>query len=170
MNNEFSWTLPCDLLDASVEVMRPHGRLGNEGLALWLGKSEGTRAIVTHMVSLRGDGFQTSPLQLRLSWTAMSRLTDLADERGCYLVGQIHSHPGDFIDLSEVDERYGVRFQNYLSVVCPDYAQHKVSGFDECGVHLFNDGRYRRLSTEETKRRINVTRSNVIRIDLEVPA
>ena len=38
---ETSWTLPEDLLDVSVEVMRPNGRVGNEGLALWLGTAEG---------------------------------------------------------------------------------------------------------------------------------
>ena len=167
---QITWTIPTDLLDTSVEVMRPHGRFGNEGLALWLGKAEGTRVTVTHLVSLRGDGFRTSPLQLRLSWGAMSRLTNLADEHGTYLVGQIHSHPGRFIDLSDVDEKYGVRCQDYLSVVCPHYAQHPVSGIHECGVHVFDDGRYRRLDANEVERRINVVKATVTVIELEVPA
>src|SRR5882672_8036557 len=77
--HETTWALPAKLLDLSVDVMRPSGRMGNEGLALWLGKAEASRAVVTHLVSLRGAGFQPAPLQLRLSWNAMSRLTDLAD-------------------------------------------------------------------------------------------
>lgn len=165
-----TWTIPTDLLDASVEVMRPHGRLGNEGLALWLGTAEGGQATVTHLVSLHGDGFCTSPSQLRLSWSAMSRLTDVADERSIYLIGQIHSHSGRLIDLSDVDEKYGVRCQDYLSVVCPHYAQQPVAGLNECGVHIFDDGRYRRLDLREIERRINVTAETVTVIELEVPA
>lgn len=167
---QLTWAIPTDLLDKSVQVMRPHGRAGNEGLALWLGKADGSCATVTHLISLRGDGFRTSPLQLRLSWNAMSRLTDLADECGTYLVGQIHSHPGRFIDLSDVDEKYGVRCQDYLSVVCPHYAQHPVSGIQECGVHVFDAGHYRRLDAKEVEHRIDIVRAMVTVIELEVPA
>ncbi|HWT19226.1 MAG TPA: hypothetical protein VN280_09950 [Variovorax sp.] len=168
--NETTWTLPGDLLDVSVDVMKPNGRLGNEGLALWLGSSDGNRARVTHLLALHGDGFHASPLQLRLSWNAMSRLTDLADELGTYLVGQIHSHPGRFVDLSDVDQDYGIRCQDFLSVVCPYYAQRAVSGLDECGVHLFDGGAYRRLGATEVARRIEFSKAGVDVINVEVPA
>lgn len=170
MMQEMTWSLPDDLLEKSVEVMRPHGRMGNEGLGLWLGKTDGSHARVTHLVSLYGDGFRTSPLQLRLSWNAMSMLTDLADKLDAYLVGQIHSHPGNFIDLSEVDQVYGIRCQDYLSVVCPHYAQRAIGGIHECGVHLFDQGNYRRLYVPEVSRRIDASRETVTSIELEVPA
>lgn len=168
--HETTWTLPADLLDVSVDVMRPHGLIGNEGLALWLGSSDGNQARVTHLVALRGGGFHASPVQLRLSWNAMSRLTDLADELGTYLVGQIHSHPGRFVDLSDVDRKYGIRCQDFLSVVCPHYAQRAVSGLEECGVHLFDGGGYRRLDTAEVARRIEISAATVDVVNLEVPA
>ena len=167
---EMTWSLPDDLLEKSVEVMRPHGRMGNEGLALWLGKTEGSCARVTHIVSLHGDGFRTSPLQLRLSWNAMSALTELADKLDAYLVGQIHSHPGHFIDLSEVDQVYGIRCQNYLSMVCPHYAQRAIVGIHECGVHIFDRGNYRRFAAGEVSRRIETSKETVASIELEVPA
>lgn len=168
--DETTWALPADLLEVSVEVMRPNGRLGNEGLALWLGHLDGSQATVTHLVTLHGEGFHSSPLQLRLSWGAMARLTDLAGELGAYLVGQIHSHPGRYVDLSEVDRKYGVRCQGFLSVVCPHYAQRTVSSLDECGVHLFDEGRYRRLTVPEVARRIERTTAPVTVLNLEVPA
>lgn len=167
--NALTWNLPSDLLAASVAMMRPHGRVGNEGLALWLGRNDGQQAIVTHMVSLRGAGFRTSPLQLRLSWHAMSKLTDLADSLDTYLLGQIHSHPGVYLDLSEPDQVYGVRCQDYLSVVCPHYAQRDVAGLDDCGVHLFDEGAYRRLLPAETTRRITLSPVAVTEVELEVP-
>lgn len=168
--HEPTWTLPADLLDMSVQVMRPNGRLGNEGLALWLGMSDGSRVRVTHLLALHGDGFVASPLQLRLSWNAMARLTDLADELGTYLVGQIHSHPKWFVDLSDVDQEYGIRCQDYLSVVCPHYAQRAVSGLEECGVHLFDGGAYRRFDAAEVAQRIGFSDTSVKVVYVEVPA
>lgn len=167
---ETTWHLPTDLLETSVEVMRPNGRIGNEGLALWLGVSAGGQARVTHLVAVHGAGFRASPLQLHLSWNAMARLTDLADELGTYLVGQIHSHPGRYLELSEVDQKYGVRCQDYLSVVCPHYAQRAVSGIHECGVHLFDRGSYRRFCTAEVARRVFHADAAVNFVELEVPA
>lgn len=166
---ELTWSLPSDLLDASVEVMRPAGRLGHEGLALWLGRADNGRAKVTHMVSLHGPGFRNAPLQLRLSWNTMAKLTELAGKLDAYLVGQIHSHPRNFIELSDVDKVHGIRCQGYLSLVCPEYAQRKVTQLHECGVHTFEGEDYRRLSTPEVCRRIQVTSDLVIRLEMEAP-
>ena len=79
-------------------------------------------------------------------------------------------HPGLFIDLSEVDEKYGVRCQDYLSLVCPHYAQRPVSGIEECGVHMFDRGNYRRLGAAEVARRVRILPAKVEVVDLEVPA
>lgn len=170
MSEELNWALPVGLLAASIEIMRPHGRLGNEGLALWLGRADGHQVHVTHVVAPHGPGFRASPFQLKLSWNAMARLTDLADELETYLVGQIHSHPGLFLDLSEVDVTYGVRCQDYLSLVCPHYAQRPVAAIAECGVHTFDRGNYRRLVATEVARRIVITPTLAKVVDLEVPA
>ena len=170
MSKELNWALPADLLAVSIKIMRPHGRIGNEGLALWLGRADGHRVRVTHVVAPRGPGFRASPLQLKLSWNAMARLTDLASALGAYLVGQVHSHPGLFVDLSDVDEAYGVRCQDYLSLVCPHYAQRPVAGIEECGVHMFDRGDYRRLDATEVARRIMIVPSEVEFVELEVPA
>lgn len=144
-----AWTFPAGLLDVSLRVMRPHGAHGNEGLALWFGtESEGAVAI-THLVEPYGPGFSTSPYHISLSLRGMARLTDLAEELGAFLVGQIHSHPGRFLDLSQVDEREGIRVPGYLSLVCPHYAQLERLALQDCGVHVFEGGGYRRLTPGE---------------------
>lgn len=165
-----TWIFPADLLSASVEAMRPHGAVGNEGLALWFGTASGTSVAVTHVVAVHGPGFRSAPLQLRLSLNAMGALTDLGDQIGAYLVGQIHSHPRQMLDLSDVDRAYGIRCQDYLSLVCPHYAQRYVAGPDECGVHVFDDGHYRRIPASEVARRIHTSASPVKRLSVEVPA
>jgi len=167
---ESRWYLPVDLLSASIDVMRPHGALGNEGLALWFGVDEGERVEISHVVDVSGPGFQTTPLYMSLSLGAMAALTDLAEQLDVALVGQIHSHPARFLDLSPVDQRQGIRSPNYLSAVCPYYAQRPVDRFDECGVHVFEDQRYRRMSGDEMSRRLVVHNLPVSVIHFEVPA
>lgn len=150
--------------------MRPHGMVGNEGLALWFGTADGTRANVTHIVDVSGPGFRTTPLYMSLSLRAMAVLTDLAEKLDTFLIGQIHSHPERFLDLSELDKEHGIRSPNYLSVVCPYYAQRNLGGFDDCGVHVFENRRYRRMSPDEISRRLIARDARVTKIRCEVPA
>lgn len=167
--NQLTWHLPKDLLSTSIEIMRPHGARGNEGLTLWLGASDDTnRVIVTHAVEIYGSGFVTAPQQMRLSLHATTTLTKLADHLSRYLVGQIHSHPGDFTDLSTVDKERGMRVPNYLSVVCPHYAQRPDVTLSECGLHIFEGARYRRLSSIEISHRIIFTNGHLSVLRCEV--
>lgn len=135
---------------------------------MWLGVRDASHVSITHVVALRGPGVKTAPLQLSLSYSAMDRLSDVAEKLGAYLVGQIHSHPGHQVGLSDVDRELGIRVQDYLSVVYPHYAQRQELGIEMCGVHVFDHGDYRRLVGTEVARRISTTSAHVQRIDLEV--
>jgi hypothetical protein len=168
--SEIRWRLPHDLLERSIEIMRPHGIRGNEGLALWLAKGDGPEVEITELIEVFGAGFRTTPLYLSLSLRAMATLTDVASRRGSFLAGQAHSHPESFVELSELDKAHGIRVPNYLSVVCPDYAQRSLSGLEECGVHVFETDRYRRLPQAEIARRISFSGASVTLLRQEVPA
>jgi proteasome lid subunit RPN8/RPN11 len=162
------WTLPVNLLSESLSIMRPHGARGNEGLALWFGTADGSQIDITHVVEVIGPGLRTTPLYMSLSLPAMAALTDQADKLDAFLVGQIHSHPGLLLDLSDLDIRNGIRSSDYLSVVCPYYAQRQISGFADCGVHVFEDHRYRRMPANEIAGRLVSGRTNAVRIQCEV--
>jgi proteasome lid subunit RPN8/RPN11 len=167
---EPQWYVPANLLTESVEIMRPHGRVGNEGLALWFGTASENRIEITHVVAVSGAGFHTTPQHIALSLRAMAKLTDLAETLDVALVGQIHSHPARLLELSSLDQRQGIRSDNYLSVVCPYYAQRAVSGFDDCGVHVFERQRYRRMQGKELHQRIVLFDSLASTVHCEVPA
>jgi proteasome lid subunit RPN8/RPN11 len=149
--------------------MRPNGLRGCEGLALWLGEEAGNVVWVTHVVELVGAGVTSSPLHLELSTHAVARLTLLAHELQRYWAGQIHSHPGNMLSLSEVDVAMGVKVQNYLSLVCPHYATLPINGIHDCGVHVYDDGAYRRLPAREAEGLISLDERKVERLTLEVP-
>jgi proteasome lid subunit RPN8/RPN11 len=163
------WTIPDDLLSRSVAVLKPHGEHGNEGLALWFGRASEASVTVTHVVDVSGPGFHTSPLYMSVSMLTMARLTALADQLGMYLVGQIHSHPGWLVELSSLDQAHGIRVAGFLSVVCPHYAQRPGVKWSDCGVHVFEDARYRRLARREVTRRLSPGPHHVIALHCEAP-
>lgn len=165
-----TWHLPCNLLSQSITIMRPQGRMGNEGLAFWFGIENQNHLFVTHIVEVFGSGFISTPLHMSLSLNAMTRLTQLTEELDIYLIGQIHSHPGNFVDLSELDKRHGIRIPDYLSVVCPYYAQRDIVGFEECGVHVFENNKYRRMSNKEIATRLFMQDQPLEKIRIEVKA
>jgi hypothetical protein len=102
---------------------------------------------------------------MEISPDAMNMLSNVAESLNCYLVGQIHSHPGTFVDLSEADIRYGVSAPYYLSVVAPHYAMDAGTDWAECGVHVFapRAGFYR-LTQAEVSRTVHIDQSRVAEV------
>jgi proteasome lid subunit RPN8/RPN11 len=82
-------------------------------------------------------------------------LTDVLDQEKLVLVGQVHGHPGEFIDLSEVDRAMGFRVPGFLSIVAPYYGTRRDTPLDQCGFHEFGAGaQYHRLSRDQVGLRI----------------
>jgi proteasome lid subunit RPN8/RPN11 len=148
------WLLPEAAMTASISEMAPDGARGCEGVALWLGRRSAGVVTVTHVVALRGPGITKRPDHLSISADLLNEVTMLAMRDGVYVVGQIHSHPGKWVDLSEVDKRYGISIPGYLSVVAPDFARRPSTAIAECGVHVFDHGTWRRLGAFERACRV----------------
>jgi hypothetical protein len=163
-----TWDFPVDLLEKSVAAMRPAGEIGHEGLAIWFGEESGGKVSITHLIVPYGSGLISHPLRLGLSLRAMARLTRLSVELDRYWAGQIHSHPGLDVNLSNVDKTMGILVQDYLSIVCPHYAQRQIDDVCQFGVHIYDKGSYRRLSKPEVNSRIQVSSRLVETVTVEV--
>jgi hypothetical protein len=151
------WVVPESAIADSLREMALDGALGNEGVALWLGKRLKGIAEVTHLVALRGPGVIKRPDLLRIESFLFNDVADVAIKLGVSLLGQIHSHRGFGVDLSWVDSTYGVAVPYYLSAVAPYYAMRDDTDIKDCGVHVFEPGRgYRRLPPQEVAKRIRI--------------
>jgi hypothetical protein len=152
------WFIPEAAFHLSRQEMAQDGRLGNEGISLWLGTKAHGEARLTHLVFLRGDGVRRSPRNIQIAPELMHQVHDRAVAAGVILIGQIHSHGKDSgVNLSFTDKAYGVHVPHYLSVVCPEYAQNPFTTMAVCGVHVFLPERgYVRLSSAEARRRVLV--------------
>jgi proteasome lid subunit RPN8/RPN11 len=155
------WNVPANLLPESIRAMALDGARGNEGVAFWLGKSNVGTATISHLVTLSNDWVVKRPDYLQISEEGISQLTNVADHHDVFMVGQIHSHPGTFVDLSLVDRKYGFSVPYFLSVVAPYYAQRPHTTWSECGIHVYERGRgFRRLHLHESKSAIAVQGGN----------
>lgn len=150
------WLLPAAAMQASLAEMAPDGAHDREGVALWLGRRFAGVVTVTHVIGLRGPGVIKRPDYLSISAELLDDVADVAIERGVYLVGQIHSHPGSWVDLSEADKRYGIQAPGYLSVVAPYFARDPATPPGRCGFHVFDRGYWRRLTPWERPWRVAI--------------
>lgn len=149
------WHLPEDVVRGSLAELAQDGEQGNEGVALWLGRRQGGAAEVTHLVVLRGPGVRKGPGLLRIEPWLLNEVTDRAIELAVSLVGQIHSHGRDWVDLSPTDRADGIAVPYYLSVIAPWFALRPGTGIADCGVHVFEPcAGWRRLSMSETQARL----------------
>lgn len=156
MTTPLLWRLPAEALRMSIAEMAPDGSRGCEGVALWLGRRVAGIVTITHVVGLRGSGIVKRPDYLSISAELLDDVTDLAIERGVYLAGQVHSHPGAWVDLSEADKRCGIQAPGYLSVVMPNFAREPSTPLAQFGFHVSARGAWRRLSPFERKWRVAI--------------
>ncbi len=151
------WHLPEFLLRECFDEMRSDGARGTEGIALWLGTRVDGVGDIRRCVMLRGDGVRRRPDQIVIESWLLDRITDIAIDCGEVLIGQIHSHgPMAGTELSFTDRHHGIRVPGFLSVVAPSYAASESPAIGACGVHVYEAGGFRRLSSEELRARVAV--------------
>ena len=155
-----TWVFPETALTESITDMAEDGRRGSEGIVLWAGTLEDGVGRITHVIGLHGPLIQKRPLQMHIDPDLFSKVSIFCAKAKIFLLGQIHSHPGTFTDLSETDKKYGIATPNFLSVVAPHYAQKPLTTWAECGVHVFEeDHGFHRLSPHELENLIVLDRT-----------
>ena len=76
---------------------------------------------------------------------------------GLSLIGQVHSHPGEWVDHSESDDEGTlVRFQGYWSLVVPVFARRGILPLTQTGIHIYDQGRFARLADAAVSARVRM--------------
>ena len=137
------------LLDQTADVLRASGdrHEAHEGIAYWAGRRAGGETFITTCIApaattTRGS-FDTSAHTnaIVVMYLSSARLE---------LIGQVHSHPGRFVDHSDGDDdRALMPYEGFLSIVVPHYARRGMRPLTICGVHVFDKSCFRRLRKPE---------------------
>jgi hypothetical protein len=124
-------------------------RSAHEGIVYWAGKVTTSSWIVTTSIAPKADTTWGS-----FTTTAFSNaevITFLATH-GLELLAQVHSHPGSRVGHSEGDDEGAfMPYENYLSLVVPNFGKGGILPLQRCGVHRFNQGRFKRLTRKEVE-------------------
>jgi proteasome lid subunit RPN8/RPN11 len=137
------------VVDGTVTYLQqaPRGGGPHEGIVYWAGRSTPDVWTVTTCIApeaaTSSGGFETSP-------AGNGEVIMFLARYGLELLAQIHSHPGRFVDHSDGDDTGALMpYENYLSIVVPEYARRGIADLRACGIHRFERSRFRRLSQSE---------------------
>lgn len=136
-----------------------HSADWRESGAIWAGHISGDvwRATDVFFHHELGEALG-GPLFLELSESAKYRLYELLNRKGLRLIGLIHTHPEEWVGMSEVDEQNQIGSRiGFWSLVAPWYGR-KPWALSKMGVHERLEKGWRRLEQAELLERIRIVR------------
>jgi len=131
--------------------LRTRGAGKHEAACIWSGKRSPGGDIV-HSVTFLDDlpGVHAGERYHQLSRVTINALFELLRARHEMIVADIHTHPGDWVDLSPTDAEHPIEFRRGLpAMIIPNFAKF-APALDGLGLHEYlGDGAWRRLDSEE---------------------
>lgn len=141
----------------TVNGLRDRSAGVRESGAIWVGDLTEQSAIAKEVLFFhqlcddRGEA-----LSLELSEEAKFELYRDLSERGLKLVGMIHTHPKDWVELSYIDKKNQLCSRiGFWSVVLPWYGARPWN-FAEVGIHIRANGGWYQFSPSEAEVRIAI--------------
>lgn len=150
---------PHALWAATWAGLRRRGDERRESACVWLGTRDRAEERACEVVFLDDlPGTVARRLHHRTSLAAVAALMQRARALGLVIVADIHTHPGEWVGLSELDQAHPIEYRvGLVALVLPRFA----SGPPELqltGVHEYlGDGRWRGFAGEDLARRVCIT-------------
>ena len=141
-----------------VAELGQRGRGERESGAFLLGDREGDTRTVTRVVYL--DDLDPGCLTGGISFNglAYSKLWDICDAEKKVVIGDIHTHPGSWVEQSGIDAVNPMLAQEgHVALIVPDYATRSIVA-EEVGVHRFDGVGWQAWTDGEAARRLFIRR------------
>lgn len=147
--------LPQGIVPKIVKLLRSYGDGDAHEGVVYLGGVETAEqsvaliAIAPVATTTRGS--------FRTDLAANTAVVSTLATQGLILIGQAHSHPGDWVDHSDGDDTGAlVRFEGYWSLVVPAFARRGLLPLTRCGIHLYERGHFARLTDTAVAARVRM--------------
>lgn len=151
--------VPRRLWSATWEGLRVRGGGRRESACVWAGTREAGVEHAREVIFLDDlPGTVGRRLQHRTSRAAVAALLQRARDLGLVIVADVHTHPSDWVELSEVDQAHPIEYRvGLVALVLPDFAVG-VADIGVVGVHEYaGDGLWCTFEGEEVRQRLCVT-------------
>jgi hypothetical protein len=130
-------------------LQRPRWKRQHESIVYWAGVAATDRCIVTTVIA---PDAETTWGSYRVCSTSNAAVINNISAHSLEVIAQVHTHPGDFVEHSHGDELGALMpYENFLSIVVPNYCRPGLLPLTECGVHRFEHSRFRQLSSSEIR-------------------
>lgn len=142
------------------QVLKDYGnkKPSCEGLVYWAGKVEGDKYYVTHAVAPKT---KASRRDIYTTHESNGLVVEYLCDNELVYIAQVHSHPGNWVEHSEVDnEETAFRSEGLVSIVVPVFSERNILPWSQCGFHLYTNGAFKFLSTKYVNKRFTVHKLN----------
>lgn len=134
--------------------LRARGDGKREAACVWSGRRSPSGDIAQSVTFLDDlPGVRAGELYHRPSRQTIEALFNVLRERQEIIVADIHTHPGEWVDLSITDAAHPIEFRRGLpAMIIPYYAQAEPT-LEGLGLHEYiGDGVWAKLAPEEIRR------------------
>src|SRR5438552_2978553 len=148
------WLVPQAALDATLEMVVPASRRGNESGSFLLGRRE-PEARVSVVVLPRGRGVEETPWYWKVGAEVYGQISSWAKRRGLALLAILHTHLEDVpARLSRADRTRSVRAPGVLAVVIGRGGEERNAL--AWGWYVYDSDDYRQLDESELAARVEI--------------
>lgn len=163
-NDNLLYKINSEVITITEEVLHQYGQIPHEGLVYWAGNTMNNITKITHVIAPETDSSEA-----RVTVPPISNfhvVKALSDNRVVHL-GQVHSHPGAWIDHSYGDNEWAsFKRDGIVSLVVPSYGKNGMLPIRISGVHRYHKNEFIRLSNKYTKSHFRVIKGEAQFIDL----
>lgn len=152
-----------DVVRFSENILREYGNVNpsNEGFVYWAGKKELNKIFINTVIAPKTESNWGSVV---VSHESNVDFVLCLSENKLIHIGQVHSHPGNWVDHSDGDDTMApYKMEGLLSIVVRQYGFKGITPLIKCGVHRYNNRRFFRLSNKYIR-----THFKVINIDAKL--
>jgi hypothetical protein len=163
--DQIKYLIPAEAIYLTEKVLSEYGNLSpsNEGLVYWAGIKRNNEVSIDLVIAPK-----TESASRRVVTTPESnvRVVQTLSNSNMIHLGQVHSHPGNWVDHSDGDDKYAAfKINGLLSIVVPDYCSIGMLPLSICGIHRFDHNEFIRLDDAYISERFIVLKEKKCRIE-----
>lgn len=147
--DQWIYRISNGVIPFTVQVLQEYGKGKKpcEGVVYWSGKRlNDLELLIDCAVAPR---IKARQYHFQVDHHANAAFVDFINDNDRIYISQVHSHPGTFVDHSDVDDNESAfRSEGLVSIVVPFYGRRGMIPLTECGVHRYQQNEFFRLADD----------------------
>jgi len=153
--DQYEYFISGAVVEFTHEILLSYHK--QEGVVYWAGTQADDKYFITAAVAPR---IHSRRYNFKVDHDANAAFVGTICEHRLTYISQVHSHPADWVDHSDVDDtETAFRSEGLVSIVVPDYCKMGMLPIEICGVHRFDARGFDRLSDNYVRGHFKIDRS-----------